>query len=118
VLVWAGTATGTRLARVEPEVRRYAWYGFLSQAGVTLALATLVARAFPTWGAEIQVIIVAMIALHELIGPIGFQYALRRAGEAGAARVVEDEPPPHAPAAPSPASDLSRPQRRPPDPAP
>jgi Kef-type K+ transport system membrane component KefB len=83
--VWAGTAAGTRLARVEPEVRRFAWYGFISQAGVTLALSTIVARAFPTWGAQIQVIVVAMIALHELVGPIGFQYALRRSGEAGAA---------------------------------
>jgi Kef-type K+ transport system membrane component KefB len=85
VFVWSGTAAGTRLARAEPEVRRYAWYGFVSQAGITLALSTLVARAFPTWGAEIAVIVVAMIALHELVGPIGFQYALRRSGEAGAA---------------------------------
>lgn len=52
---------------------------------MSLALATIVARTFPTWGQEVQALIVAMIAIHELIGPIGFQWALTRAGEAGRA---------------------------------
>lgn len=80
--VWAGTRLGAKLARAEPEVRRYVWLGFISQAGVSLALATIVARSFPTWGNDLQALIVAMIALHELIGPILFQWGLRRAGEA------------------------------------
>lgn len=84
--VWAGTGVGASLADAEPLVKRYAWLGFVSQAGVTLALATIVARTFPDWGVEIQAVIVAMIAIHELVGPIGFQYALRRAGEVGADR--------------------------------
>lgn len=83
--VWGGTRLGTWLAGAEPEVKRYLWLGFISQAGVSLALATIVARTFPGWGDEVQAIIVAMIAMHELIGPIGFQWALRRAGEAGRA---------------------------------
>ncbi len=82
LLVWGGTRLGTHLADAEPEVRRYAWLGFVSQAGVSLALASTVARAFPGWGDEVQVLIVAMIAIHEVVGPIGFQWALRRAGEA------------------------------------
>lgn len=92
VCVFTGTHVGTRLAGAEPVVVRYAWLGFISQAGVTLALAAMVARTFPGWGEDIQVVIVAMIALHELIGPVVFQYSLRRSGEAGAAR---DEPPDH-----------------------
>lgn len=81
VCVWAGTALGTRISAAEPAVQRYAWLGFISQAGVTLALSTIVARSFPTWGVEVQALIIAMIAIHELVGPIGFQIALRRAGE-------------------------------------
>ncbi len=80
--VWAGTRLGTELAKTEPEVKRYVWFGFISQAGVSLALATIVARSFPTWGSDLQALIVAMIALHELVGPILFQWALWRAGEA------------------------------------
>jgi Kef-type K+ transport system membrane component KefB len=116
--VFAGTRLGTVLAKAEPEVKRYAWLGFISQAGVTLALATIVARVFPTWGADIQVIIVAMIALHELIGPIGFQLALKWAGETGKARRGGAEPEDEASAAstdpPSPAStDGTRSDSRP-----
>ena len=84
--VWLGTTLGARWARAEPVVVRHAWLGFISQAGVTLALSTIVARAFPTWGVDIQAMIIAMIAIHELIGPIGFQYALSRAGEVGKAQ--------------------------------
>ena len=89
--VWAGTALGARLAGAEPVVKRYAWYGFISQAGVTLALSTIVARTFPTWGTQIQAVIIAMIAIHEFVGPIGFQFALKRAGEIGAARSTAAE---------------------------
>lgn len=91
--VWAGTGLGARLAGAEPVVKRYAWLGFVSQAGVTLALATIVARTFPDWGMEIQAIIIAMIAIHELVGPIGFQYALKKAGETGPerARLAEEQ---------------------------
>lgn len=91
--VWAGTGLGTYLAGSEPMVKRYAWFGFVSQAGVTLALSTIVARTFPDWGLDIQAVIIAMIAIHELVGPIGFQYALKRAGEVGAvARAAVVEP--------------------------
>ena len=89
--VWAGTALGAYLANAEPVVKRYAWFGFISQAGVTLALSSIVARTFPDWGMEIQAVIIAMIAIHELVGPIGFQFALKRAGEIGAARSVATE---------------------------
>jgi Kef-type K+ transport system membrane component KefB len=84
--VWSGASLGAGLSGAEPLVRRFAWMGLISQAGVTLALASIVARTFPTWGAEIQAVIIAMIAIHEFVGPVSFQYALKRAGEVGAAR--------------------------------
>ncbi|HUH03739.1 MAG TPA: cation:proton antiporter [Kofleriaceae bacterium] len=96
--VYLGTAIGTRVSGAEPVVVRYAWLGFISQAGVTLALSAIVAREFPTWGAEIQILVVAMIALHEFIGPIGFQYALRRAGECDQARPASADSPQRSPA--------------------
>lgn len=101
--VYTGTRIGTKLSGAEPEVVRYAWLGFISQAGVTLALSAIVAREFPTWGGEIQVLIVAMIALHEFVGPIGFQFALRRSGECNKAARVSAAAPKRTPAsAPTP----------------
>ncbi|NLE86153.1 MAG: hypothetical protein GX607_07125 [Myxococcales bacterium] len=102
--IWLATRVGSAISPVEPVVARYAWMGLISQAGVTLALAAILGRAFPEWGDDIQVLIIAMIALHELIGPIGFQHALRRAGEIGQVPRSSQTPPPPAPPADVPAS--------------
>ena len=57
--------------------------GLVSQAGVTLGLAIIVATEFPGWGVRLQALIVALIAMHEMVGPILFRAALLRAGEVG-----------------------------------
>ncbi|HEX7119338.1 MAG TPA: cation:proton antiporter [Longimicrobiales bacterium] len=84
VAIFAGTWAGARLARAEPVVRRYAWLGFVSQAGVTLGMVIIAARAFPEWGEQLRTLFVAMVAIHELVGPVLLQSGLRRAGEIGA----------------------------------
>ncbi len=81
--VFGGTWVGALITGSEPEVRRYAWLGFISQAGVTLGMVVIAAEAFPAWGDELQTVFVAMVAVHELIGPVLLQHGLRRAGEVG-----------------------------------
>lgn len=81
--VFGGTWVGAHVSGAEPEVRRYAWLGFISQAGVTLGMVVIAARAFPQWGAELRTLFVAMVAIHELIGPVLLQKGLERAGETG-----------------------------------
>jgi hypothetical protein len=71
--------------------------GLVSQAGVTLGLTLLIATEFPTWGQSMQTLVVALIALHQLAGPVLFRAALTTAGEVGRARLTEraaevDEP--------------------------
>lgn len=88
--VFAGTWTGARLAGAETEVRRYAWLGLISQAGVTLGMVVIAARSFPEWGMELQTLFVAMVAIHELIGPVLLQWGLRRSGEARRASAAHD----------------------------
>jgi Kef-type K+ transport system membrane component KefB len=82
--IWAGTWVGARITDAEPQVRRYAWTGFVSQAGVTLGMVVIAARVFPEWGTDLVTLFVAMVAVHELVGPVLFQSALGRAGEVGA----------------------------------
>jgi Kef-type K+ transport system membrane component KefB len=77
------TQVATRWSGVPPETGQLVWMGLVSQAGVTLGLAILVAREFPTWGLQIQSLMVALIAIHELIGPVLFRAALARMGEIG-----------------------------------
>jgi Kef-type K+ transport system membrane component KefB len=66
----------------DPRLRRYLWMGLISQAGVTFGLAALISRTFPDFGPQVEVLIVAMITTHELIGPVLTRRALERSGEA------------------------------------
>ncbi|HYX92239.1 MAG TPA: cation:proton antiporter [Myxococcaceae bacterium] len=71
------------IPREEPALRRYLWMGLVSQAGVTFGLAALIGRSFPSFGAAIEVLIVAMVSLHELVGPVLTRRALLNVGEVG-----------------------------------
>jgi Kef-type K+ transport system membrane component KefB len=70
-----------RIAGVPAAPGGWVWMGLISQAGVTLGLATIVAAEFPGWGAMVQTLVVALTGLHVLTGPIVFKTALARAGE-------------------------------------
>ena len=91
--IWAGTKAGARVGRAGDKVERFAWTGFVSQAGVTLGMVTIAAEAFPEWGPEMKTLFVAMVAIHELGGPVLLQRGLAAAGEAGA-KDREIHPPP------------------------
>lgn len=75
-LVWAGVRLGVRWSGLDEPSAPHAWTGLISQAGITLGFASLLASAFPGWGARAQLLVVAVIALHELVGPLVFRYAL------------------------------------------
>ena len=77
--LWAGRHPSVALP---PSLARYGWLGLVSQAGVALSLAQLSRKAFPEWGVSLESLIVAMIGVHEVVGPICFRTALVRAGEA------------------------------------
>lgn len=87
-LIAASTAAGETLAGGGSNpVKRWAWMGFIPQAGVTLGLASIVARKFPDWGPEVKTIALAMIAMNAIVGPVAFRWALIRSGEAGRSAV-------------------------------
>lgn len=83
VLVWGSARAGARVAGLEGVPARMAWMGLVSQAGVTLGLAIIIGTEYPGWGDRMQALIVALIALHEMAGPILFRAALLKAGEVG-----------------------------------
>ena len=81
--IWATTRAGAAYAGIDQQTGGLVWMGLVSQAGVTLGLTLIVAAEFPTWGRTMHTLIVALIALHQLIGPVLFRAALGRAGEIG-----------------------------------
>jgi Kef-type K+ transport system membrane component KefB len=84
-LIWLGTRAAGRLAAGEEVVGRWLWAGMVSQAGISLAMASLVQKSFPEWGAAAATLLIAMIAANEIIGPILLNTAMKRSGEAEAA---------------------------------
>ncbi len=80
--VWSSTLLGSLAARAVASVRKYSWMGFISQAGVGLGLAILVERTFPGWGADFKTLILAVIAINQIVGPVLFKYALVKSGDA------------------------------------
>lgn len=86
VSVIGGTWLGAVAAGSDATTRRWLWSGFVSQAGVAVALAHVVDRTFGDLGfsdALFNVLIVS-IALNELVGPLMLKVGLVRAGETAA----------------------------------
>lgn len=98
--IWTGTRLGARWAGAAPEERRYVWMGLVSQAGVAIGLATIVADAYGEMGAQLRGLLLALIAVNETVGPILFRRALARSGEVAA--------PDRAPTIPDPAPAAGR----------
>jgi Kef-type K+ transport system membrane component KefB len=83
VLIYLSTYLGAVASGEGYTIRKYSWMGFIAQAGVTLGLANIVQDRFPVWGEGVATIVIAMIAVNQLIGPPLFRFSLVRAKEAG-----------------------------------
>lgn len=88
--IWGGTRVGAAWAGSAPVVRRYAWMGLVSQAGVAIGLAAIVAEAYGALGAALRDLLLALVAVNETVGPILFRRALRRSGEAEDVPLAEE----------------------------
>lgn len=80
LIVGANRIAGHR-AGVRPELARDVPYGLVSQAGIALGLAVIVGHELGAWGATLETLFVAVISLHEMVGPIALRWALARRGE-------------------------------------
>lgn len=75
-----GSFVGGALAGDSPLFRKIGWMPYVTQAGVGLGLATVVADAFP-WGAEFATVVVAVIVLNQFVGPPLFKWSINMVGE-------------------------------------
>lgn len=82
-LKFTGTYVGARLSKEGPGVQKYSWLGFISQAGVALGMAIVIEGTFPDWGGEFKALVLAIIAINQIIGPVLLQRLLIRVNEAG-----------------------------------
>ncbi len=82
VTTFGGTYIGGKLTHSTPEVQKLGWMGFIGQAGLTLGLVTLVGNSFPgAIGNTVSTLIIASVAINQIIGPVLFRYSLIKTGE-------------------------------------
>jgi len=76
-----GSLVGGTLGGDSGLFRRIGWMPYVTQAGVGLGLATIVANSFPAWGNEFATIVIAVIVLNQFVGPPLFKWAINLVGE-------------------------------------
>ncbi len=76
ITMFFGGLFGVYAAKDPKEYRFIAWMPYLTQAGVALGLATIIANEFPAWGHQFETIIIAIIVINQLIGPPLFKWSL------------------------------------------
>ncbi len=81
LITWLGGVVSGRLANDPPVLRRWAWSGLVSQAGLALGLSVIIAREFPSIGTAFRALAIATVAINEMVGPVLFKFALDRTQE-------------------------------------
>jgi len=81
VSIMVGSYAGGYIAGENKTMRRYAWMGLITQAGIALGLAREVAAEFPALGDSFATMIVSVVVLNEMLGPLFLKHVLRRVGE-------------------------------------
>ena len=81
--IWGSARVGARFAGLDRATSRGLWTAFVSQAGVSLVLATRVRDTFAeeAFAAGIYNLLLASIVLNEIVGPMLFKIGLTRVGE-------------------------------------
>jgi Kef-type K+ transport system membrane component KefB len=80
----------TRIGRDTSAVRRFGWAPLVSQAGLTLALSHTIEREFPAIAAGFRALVIATVAINEIVGPVLFKYALERCQETSTKEATRD----------------------------
>jgi Kef-type K+ transport system membrane component KefB len=84
--IWFGSRVAAWRAGAEPVIARWAFAGFLPQAGLALALPLLYPRVLPGVAEGAAALVLGVVGLNQLLMPALLRLALVRSGEAGAAR--------------------------------
>uniref|UniRef100_A0A6S9TJV4 Cation/H+ exchanger transmembrane domain-containing protein n=1 Tax=Chrysotila carterae TaxID=13221 RepID=A0A6S9TJV4_CHRCT len=87
----AGSYVGCVIVGAPTHFRRWGWLAYVTQAGMSLGLASEIGEKFPSWGPKLEATLVSVIVLNQLIGPPLFEQALRLAGEDGCGVVDAEE---------------------------
>ncbi len=89
IILVIGGYVGGSLGGDPARFKKIAWMPYVTQAGVSLGLTTVVAGEFTAWGTEFSTIIIAVIVINQIVGPPLFTRALEKVNE-GHARAIPE----------------------------
>jgi Trk K+ transport system NAD-binding subunit/Kef-type K+ transport system membrane component KefB len=81
IVMWLGSYFGGALAGESFRNCTIGWMPYVTQAGISLGLVTVISTEFSGWGAELATIMITVIVLNQLIGPPLLKWAIGMAGE-------------------------------------
>ena len=76
ISLMVGGYFGSKLGGDPSLFHRISWMPYVTQAGVGLGLATIVASTFPEWGSEFATIVISVIVINQIVGPPLFKWAI------------------------------------------
>jgi trehalose 6-phosphate synthase len=83
LLLRAGAKFGARAAGIETPETHLLWRSFISTAEMTIGMTGLVVAEHPVWSGQLQTLMIAIVAMNELVGPIVFRATLAQRREIG-----------------------------------
>ena len=78
---FVGTRYAAQFAGLRGDIQRLMGLAMLSQAGLAIGLVLVTNQRFPEIGATVTTVVLASVAVFELVGPLGARFALEKSGE-------------------------------------
>ena len=76
-----GVYIGGKVSGANKSIQKYLGFAMLPQAGVAIALALTIQTTYPDLAGLITSVVLASVAINELVGPLGTKFAVTSAGE-------------------------------------
>lgn len=76
-----GARIGARREGLDEVVQRLLGFGLMAQAGLALGLVVTINRRYPEIAPQVSTVVLAAVAISELVGPIAIRLAIVKSGE-------------------------------------
>ena len=80
---FVGAIAGARWLQLRPAVQRFIGFSLMAQAGLAVGLTIAINQRFETYAPIVSTVVLAAVAIFEIVGPISTRFALVQSGEAG-----------------------------------
>ena len=80
---FVGAVAGARWLQLDRAVQKFLGFGLMAQAGLAVGLTIAIGQRFETLAPTVSAVVLASVAIFEMVGPLGARFALIQAGESG-----------------------------------